>query len=87
MKLEVGKMEFFPTSGAKGVRDVDPTCRCRQCNIIPDSILLHRTVYKLGLNLCVCFLFYLGAIFSVSLIRKDKVFNFITITLVAIGKL
>ena len=24
--------------GAKGVRDVDPTCRCHQNNIMPDSI-------------------------------------------------
>ena len=24
--------------GAKGVRDVDPTCRCHQSNIMPDSI-------------------------------------------------
>ena len=24
--------------GTKGVRDVDPTCRCHQVNIIPDSL-------------------------------------------------
>ena len=24
--------------GAKGVRDVDPTCRCHQINIMPDNI-------------------------------------------------
>ena len=38
MNLESGKMQFFPTFGAKGVRDVDPTCRCHHCNIMPDSI-------------------------------------------------
>ena len=35
--------------GAKGVRDVDPTCRCHQSNIIPDSIfsvnIAHCVIY------------------------------------------
>ena len=29
---------YIYTCGAKGVRDVDPTCRCHQSNIMPDSI-------------------------------------------------
>ena len=49
--------------GAKGVSDVDPTCRCHQSNIMPDSILSVNIAwcvvcgyicYCCVLHVCVC---------------------------------
>ena len=49
--------------GAKGVRDIDPTCRCHQSNIIPGSIFSVKiTLCNLWLNL-LDFLFLCGCFF------------------------
>ena len=45
--------------GAKGVRDVDPTCRCHQSNIMPDSIFSINIAQCVTCLIVVCFvLFY-----------------------------
>ena len=45
--------------GAKGVRDVDPACRCHQSNIMPDSIFSVNIAQCVICLLVFCFvLFY-----------------------------
>ena len=45
--------------GAKGVRDVDPACRCHQSNIKPDSI------FSVSIAQCVTCLFVFFVLFYV----------------------
>ena len=45
--------------GAKGVRDVDPACRCHQSNIKPDSI------FSVSITQCVTCLFVFFVLFYV----------------------
>ena len=59
--------------GAKGVRDVDPTCRCHQSNIMPDSI------FSVNIAQCVtCFNNYLNyqskfnVVFSRNMLPRTK---------------
>ena len=45
--------------GAKGVRDIDPACRCHQSNIIPDSIFSVNIAQSVTCLFAFCFvLFY-----------------------------
>ena len=56
---------FLMTSfnyGAKGVRDVDPACRCHQSNIMSDSIL------SVNITQCVtCLFVFYFVLFYVSI--------------------
>ena len=38
--------------GAKGVREVDPACRCHQSNVMPDSFNIVQSVTCLFVLLC-----------------------------------
>ena len=44
--------------GAKGVRAVDPACRCHQSNIMPDSIFNVNIAQCVTYLLVFCFVFF-----------------------------
>ena len=57
--------------GAKGVRDVDPACRCYQSNIVPDSI------FSVNIAQCVtCLFVFCFVLFYVCLLRGDILGSF-----------
>ena len=88
--------------GAKGVRDVEPTCRCHQSNIMPDSnfnvniaqcvpvvrfvVVVLFFLFFVFFLVCVTVCVCLGVIFWATVIRRDKVPSFLTFTLVSLGK-
>ena len=74
--------------GAKGVRDIDRTCRCHQSNTIPDNVFSVNITQCITcgcffcIDVCVC----LGVIFWAPFIHREKVLSFFTIILVGLGK-
>ena len=62
--------------GAKGVRDVDPACRCHQRAMLCLIVFLF----------CFVLFVYLGVILWAAFICRDMVLGFITITLIGLGK-
>ena len=84
-------LSFHVTSfhyGAKGVRDIDGTCRCHQSNIMPDIIFSVNITQCITCGCCLflCMCVCLGVIFWTPFIYRKKVFSFFTITLGSLGK-
>ena len=74
--------------GAKGVRDIDRTCRCHQINVMPDNIFSVNVTQCMTCGCCffVCMCVCLAVIFWAPFILREKVLIFFTITLVGLGK-
>ena len=71
--------------GVKRVRDVGPTCRCHQSNIMPDSIFSVNIAPCISYGQMCLFVFCfvlrvcLRLIFWTPFIRRGKVLSFLTI--------
>ena len=77
--------------GAKGVRDIDRTCRCHQSNIMPDNIFSVNITQRITCGCCFFVCMYvcvcvLGVLFWAPFIRTEKLLSFFTIILVGLGK-